>query len=170
MSLGNVKIQSNPDYVKTMATLAASVASLFTGGHCRAAGTRPKPLLMKTLNRKEACPESCCKSSLTNTLLPAVTLGGGLYQNLSNVFCSLRTGASYITEAALSQVDSQRVWIPLAHLATLTLDALQWNLSLCVHYFMLLAWISMHRKENCVWEGWLGSTFLSRFGLDTVHA
>ena len=90
-----------------MATLVASVASLFTGGHCRAAGTRPKPLLMKTLNRKEACPEFCCKSSLTNTLLPAVTLGGGLYQNLSKVFCSLRTGASYITEAALSQVDSQ---------------------------------------------------------------
>ena len=73
----------------------------------RAVGTRPKPLLMKTLNRKDACPASCCKSSLTNTLLPAVTLGGGLYQNLSKVFCSLRTGASYITEAALSQVDSQ---------------------------------------------------------------
>ena len=34
MSLGNVKIQSNLDYDKTMATLAASVASLFTGGPC----------------------------------------------------------------------------------------------------------------------------------------
>jgi len=34
MSLGNVKIQSNLDYDKTMATLAASVASLFAGGPC----------------------------------------------------------------------------------------------------------------------------------------
>ena len=34
MSLGNVKIQSNLDYDKTMATLASSVASLFTGGPC----------------------------------------------------------------------------------------------------------------------------------------